>query len=158
MTAELEGRYKLSNEAGEAAQEAELKLIVDARMSPWQPWEACSVSCLNEAGHYGTKRRKRDCAEGFNGGHSCRDLVTKFGKSRMERKTCAGGLELPVVCPLPPVWSAWSAWSECKPGCGPASRRVRHRFCIDGKYGGGKCSQPFQDESKQCEIKVLTSL
>ena len=93
---------------------------------------------------------------GINGGKTCEELLENSNNNHLqtESKICAGTNEFrPQMCPISPSWTFWTPWTKCSANCGPSTQQ-RTRSCINGRYGGAVCPQPYQIQKKNCPTKV----
>ena len=159
--------------------QGELLLVEDCHWNQWQPWSACTKSCVQDTDmRMGIATRNRTSQEPKNGGLVCDDslafdirncpriddseLMSSFvfcpGKASWE------SLKLPSfpskMCPLfsfakvDAIWesySDWSDWRSCSSNCGGGERwRSRRRSCTKGRHGGVvNCEGPSEDIEKE---------
>ena len=57
-----------------------------------------------------------------------------------------------TFCVVPLKWTSWTSWGECSEKCGEGLSK-RTRSCIDGHYGGDKCTEAHETESQTCVLK-----
>jgi len=109
------------------------KCPVNAVVSKWESWSACSEPC-----GWGTMSRTRQCTSPMYGGRKCPRLLEQTKRCRTK------------ICPVDGITSQWSAFSACR-RCGPGIQK-RRRTCTRPRYGGAACDKPLV-ESQPCEIK-----
>ena len=105
---------------------------------------------------YGQMSRQRTCIEGLNGGQTCQDVLGPNVTTNIqtEFKNCAGhDFDSPKICPLDISWTLWTPWTICSANCGHSIKR-KTRSCVDGKYGGPKCVQNYEEITQKCPTKV----
>uniref|UniRef100_A0A3B4TCW3 SCO-spondin n=1 Tax=Seriola dumerili TaxID=41447 RepID=A0A3B4TCW3_SERDU len=99
---------------------------VDGGLSPWGPWNRCSLSC----GGLGLKTRSRGCTQPApaHGGRDCQG-------PRQETTYCQA-----PDCPDEDAgFSPWSLWSPCTKTCTDALKpamKSRHRRCVKPPCSG----------------------
>ena len=99
---------------------------VDAVLSEWDEWAACSASCGPDA----VQTRNRSClSDGQHGGSTC-DSQT-LNEQRSWDVT---------PCPIDAMLSPWKDWNKCSVSCGDGTK-TRERVCeSEGQHGGTMCS------------------
>lgn len=106
----------------------------DCVVTPWSPFDDCSVSC-----GLGSKTRTRVLEAPKNGGARC--------PARSDIISCSWG-PCPVGCEV----SAWTEWSDCTVSCNTGSQTRTRRVEKRATHGGVVC--PDLEDDRACGVTV----
>ena len=146
---------RMQNSKGEA-EPVSIRWSKDSFLSPWTEWSSCPIECVPLNGTSGQRTRHRNCTEGYNSENTCAKILDPNASNNMEStyEICPlNDMKRLKQCKVEPRFTEWSHWNPCSANCGPA-KQTRFRGCIDGMFGGGKCSQSTEVEEKDCSGKV----
>uniref|UniRef100_A0A3B4XYZ2 SCO-spondin n=1 Tax=Seriola lalandi dorsalis TaxID=1841481 RepID=A0A3B4XYZ2_SERLL len=125
---------------------------VDGGLSPWGPWNPCSLSC----GGLGLKTRSRGCTQPApaHGGRDCQGPRQETTYCQAPDCPGTGGCLLTVYEDA--GFSPWSLWSPCTKTCTDALKpamKSRHRRCVKPPCSGSShqekaCNLPQCDGCK----------
>jgi len=121
------------------------KCPIDCKVTEWNDWETCSVSCA-----LGSQKRSRTIASREKyGGKTCPTLS--------DSQNCNRG-----PCPIHCETSMWSKWTTCTHSCGVKTGTTKRARSITthAKHGGYTCPALMEEEycnNHHCPIDCIVS-
>ena len=125
-------------------------MMTDGYWGPWEEWQTCSKTCVQELENPGLRQRRRSCIEPENGGLACKS------NEEFDTEVCSGDGKEMKFCPIDYSFMEWSDWSACSNNCGNGVS-TRERICNQGRYGGRMCMSLEEKQERSCFIKACSS-